>query len=87
MVIADDKLGTMMVPADFEGLMVLLASFDSILLPEELQAIRDTAGMMVPMGMSQQAGERARRAEIEAMNAHNREEHPEDYAASQGWRV
>lgn len=87
MVLADEKLGTMMVPAEFEGLMALMSSFDSLLLPEELHAVREAANMMVPMGLNQQTEERARREQVEAEHAHVREEHPEQWQQMQGWRV
>jgi hypothetical protein len=86
-VIEDSKTGTIAVPADFEGLVVHLASWDSMLLPEELQAVRDVLSKMIPMGLNQQHETRKQRAELEAENAHMKEHHPEDWQQQQGWRV
>jgi hypothetical protein len=86
-VLEDEATGTSTVPATFEGLLAIVASWDSLLLDEELQVLRNVTAAMVPAGLIQQDKTRRRRAEQKAHEAHMREHHPEEWTRSQGWMV
>jgi hypothetical protein len=86
-VLEDEATGTTTVPATFEGLLAIVASWDSLLLDEELQVLRNLTGSMVPAGLIQQEKARKRRAAQLAEEAHMREHHPEEWERGQGWMV
>lgn len=86
-VLEDERLGTTTVPATFEGLLAMVASWDSILLDEELQVLRNLTNEMMPAGTIAQDNIRRRRAQELAEQAHMREHHADERDAGQGWRV
>lgn len=82
-VLEDQRLGTTTVPANFEGLLAIVASWDSILLDEELAVLRNLTEAMVPVGVIYQDAIRKRMAQEE----HMREHHSEEWEDAQGWQV
>lgn len=86
-VIEDGATGTTTIPADFDGLIVLIASWDSLLLDEELSALRVVVNQLVPAGLNQQHQTRMERAQEEAEMKHIETEHPEEWHDMQGIEV
>lgn len=86
-VIEHPETGTTEVPAEYEGLLALVASYDSLLLDEELAELRAIVALLVPMGLNQQVHERRRIERERAHEEHMRENHPEEWEDSQGWMV
>lgn len=86
-VLEDERLGTTTVPANFEGLLAMLCSWDSLLLDEELAVLRNLVNEMMPAGVIEQEQARRRLAAQRAEEAHMREHHPDEWDEGQGWRV
>jgi len=83
-VIEDRKTETTTVPASFEGLVAHIASWDSLLLDEELRSVVNVVHNMVPMGLDLQPEVRRQREEIKANLEHMKDAHPETYAEQMG---
>lgn len=86
-VLQDELTETSTVPATFEGLLALVSSWDSLLLDEELQILRDLTEVMLPAGLMTQDKMRQQRAAEKAGEEHLREHHPDEWDKYQGWRV
>lgn len=86
-VISDEETGTMSVPTSYEGLLALVARWDSLLLDEELVSLRNLVMGMVPMGVLSQTEVRKKRAQDEEGWDHMRTHHPDTYDKIQGPKV
>lgn len=86
-VIGDEGTGTLTVPTTFEGLMALVARWDSLLLDEELKSLRNLVNNMVPMGVLSQTEVRKARFEAQQEWEHMKEHHPDVFERAQGGRA
>lgn len=86
-VIRDEELGTLTVPSTYMGLMAAMATWDSLLLDEELVSVRNLAMNMMPMGVTYQTVRRKEMAEEKAEWDHMKEHHPDDFDHAQGGRA